>query len=564
LRRAFYPVYLPQQIRSLRLPDPASITAEILAAAETLLGIRYTDAERALMLDNLPPQLERALRSRALGHPASLGPATKFDPRLPGFAMPKAAPFVFTPPDIALPESDEDIAFAPVTALAGWIKRQQLSSTRLTRIYLDRIDKLNGRLLCYATVTAESALAYAKELDDQIALGGWLGPLHGIPYGLKDIIDTAGVATAWGAEPYQNRIPDQDAFVTKILRQAGAVMLGKTTVGALAYGDLWYGGRTRNPWNLDEGSSGSSAGSACATAAGLAAFAIGTETLGSIVSPATRCGAVGLRPTYGRVSRRGAMPLCWSLDKIGPICRSVEDTGLVLDALNQPDPADPFQIFAPFGPTPDARIAGLRLGYFPEDFASEETTELERQAFETAKSLGLALVKLTRPDLPYESLMNILFAEAAAAHEELTLSGRDDLLTWQDAEAWPNRFRKARFLSAVDHVQLDRLRRLVMQAMDQNFRQADVIIGPCFRMLGITNFTGHPSLCMPVGLMASATREPVSLSGNSGIQKLEGETRQVPHAICLHAGLFNEAALLAVGQALEAKFAFSARPALGV
>ncbi len=543
------------------MPDPA-ITAETLAAAEMLLGMTYTDAERAMMLDNLAPQLERALHSRALAHPSSLGPATRFDPRLPGFNMPPAAPFAFTPPEIALPDSDEDIAFAPVAALSGWIKRQQLSSTRLTQIYLTRIEKLNGKLFCYATVTAESALAYAKELDDRLALGSWLGPLHGIPYGLKDIIDTAGVQTAWGAEPYQNRIPEQDAFVTKILLQAGAVMLGKTTVGALAYGDLWYGGRTRNPWNLDEGSSGSSAGSACATAAGLAAFAIGTETLGSIISPATRCGAVGLRPTYGRVSRRGAMPLCWSLDKIGPLCRSVEDTGLVLHALNAPDPADPFQVFAPFSPTPHADITGLRLGYFPEDFASEDTTDLERQAFETAKTLGLELVELARPDLPYDALMNILFAEAAAAHEELTLSNRDDLLTWQDAEAWPNRFRKARFLSAVDHVQLDRLRRLVMQAMDQSFRRADIVIGPCFRMLGITNFTGHPSLCLPAGLMPSATREPVSLSRNSGVQKLDGDMHQVPHAICLFAGLFDEAPLLAVGQALEAKLGVAVRPAM--
>ncbi len=286
---------------------------------------------------------------------------------------------------------------------------------------------------------------------------------------MKDIIDTAGVETSWGAEPYQGRVPEQNAFITDLLHEAGAIMLGKTAVGALAYADLWFGGRTRNPWNPQEGSSGSSAGSAAATAAGLVGFAIGTETLGSIVSPATRCGATGLRPTYGRISRRGAMPLCWSLDKIGPIGRTVEDTALVLSVLNQPDPQDAFQIVAPFGYASDASVEGLRVGYYPEDFALPEAQALDHQALEAVRALGLELVPLTRRILPYRSLLGLLHAEAAAAFEELTLSDRDDMLTWQDKEAWPNGFRKARFLSAVDHVQLDRLRRLVMTEMDAVF-----------------------------------------------------------------------------------------------
>jgi Asp-tRNA(Asn)/Glu-tRNA(Gln) amidotransferase A subunit family amidase len=540
-----------------------TITAASLAAAETLFGIAYTEAERELMLGNLGPQIELALRRRALDLPVSLGPAHRFDPRLPGYGLPKQAPFAYTPAETALPDSDEEIAFAPVARQAGWIKSGQLTSTRLTGIYLERIARFDSRLNAFAVVTAEQAMAAAARLDGMTELGLWLGPLHGIPYGLKDIFDTAGVETGWGAEPYRGRLPGTDAHIVTALRQAGAVMLGKTSVGALAYGDLWYGGRTRNPWNLDEGSSGSSAGSAAATAAGLAAFAIGTETLGSIVSPATRCGAVGLRPSYGRVSRAGAMPLCWSLDKIGPICRAVEDAALVLHAINTPDPGDPFQIFAPFGRRPGGH-GGLRLGYFPADFDAEDATALDLAALEAAKSLGLPMVELSRADLPYDSLMGILFAEAAAAFEELTLSGRDDELTWQAEDAWPNSFRKARFLSAVDHVQLDRLRRLVMQEMDRAFRAADVIIGPSLAgpMLTITNFTGHPSLCLPAGMFASATRHPVSLARNTAPPAANAMTREVPHSICLYGRLHDEATLIEIGQALAERLPRLARPAL--
>ena len=401
-----------------------------------------------------------------------------------------------------------------------------------------------------------------------LAAGQWLGPLHGIPYGMKDIIDTAGIETSWGAEPYAGRIPGTDAHVTTLLHQAGAVMLGKTSVGALAYGDIWHRGRSSNPWNTEEGSSGSSAGSGSATAAGLVAFAIGTETLGSIVSPSVRCGTTGLRPSFGRVSRRGAMPLCWSLDKIGPICRSVEDTALVLAAINGPDPEDPFQIAAPFAYDPDAAIEGLRLGWFPADFAHESANAVDRAGLEAARGLGLEMVELTRPDLPYDSLMAILYAEAAAAFEELTLSDRDDMLKRQDETGWPNGFRKARFLSAVDHVQLDRLRRLVMRQMEDVFRQADVIIGPSMAgpMLVITNFTGTPCLCLRAGFHQSPTRGPLSL----GRGRLEpgreqaGPTHRVPHAVCLWGRLFDEGPMLAVGRALEARLGVAAeRPPVG-
>ena len=539
------------------MPDPLPISAATLAAAEALFGICYTDAERQLMLDNLAEQIARAQQRRAVALPAILGPATRFDPRLPGFLPPPVGPFQVAPAEVPLPADDEDIAFAPLAALRFWIQSGNLTAARLTNIYLDRIARLNPSLFCFAAVTADAARRRAAELDEMTALGKNLGPLHGIPYGMKDIIDTAGVETSWGAEPYQGRVPAQNAFITDLLHEAGAIMLGKTAVGALAYGDLWFGGRTRNPWNPWEGSSGSSAGSAAATSAGLVGFAIGTETLGSIVSPATRCGATGLRPTYGRVSRRGAMPLCWSLDKIGPIGRTVEDTAIVLSVLNQPDPLDEFQIFAPFGYASGASIEGLRVGYHPEDF--EAAHALDRQALESVRALGLELVPLTRRKLPYDALLGLLQAEAAAAFEELTLSDRDDMLTWQGPAAWPNGFRKARFLSAVDHVQLDRLRRLVMTEMDAVFRHVDVVIGPSLvgPMLVITNFTGHPCLCLPAGFFSSTTRDPHGLSRYQppAATPDDAAPREVPHSVCLWGRLFDEGPMLALGRALEQNFA---------
>jgi Asp-tRNA(Asn)/Glu-tRNA(Gln) amidotransferase A subunit family amidase len=477
------------------------ITPEILAAAESLLGITYTPAERTQMLDNFLPQIEAALRRRATTIPFPVGPATRFDPRLPSYIAPEMKPFDFTPEIAPLPAADEDIAFAPTHVQSGWIKSKQLTSERLTKIYLDRITRHNPTLNAFATVTAGSAITRAAELDGLTGQNISLGPVHGIPYGLKDVFDTAGVTTGWGAEPYQHRIPAEDSFVAKTLHEAGCVLLGKTAVGALAYGDLWYGGRTKNPYNPAEGSSGSSAGSAA-------------------------------------------------------------DTALILHALNTPDAADPFQIFAPFGGA--APVKTLRLGYFPADFAAGDTTQLERDALETARSLGLPIIPLARQNLPYDSLMALLFAEAAAAFEDLTLSGQDDLLTWQDADAWPNSFRKSRFLSAVDHVQADRLRRLVMLEMDEIFRQVDLIIGPSLAgpMLTITNFTGHPSLCLPAGYVSSPTRPPVSLARHTAPRDQAAATFEIPHAIALYAPLHAEAALIAFAEALEPILPPKRRPAL--
>ena len=542
------------------------ITIGTIEAAEKLMGVSYTLAERRLMLDNLEGQIDAARARRALTFENDLPMASRFDPRLPGFPAP--LPQKPLRPSAAdpgpLPGDDEDIAFAPVARLSQWLARGELSSRRLTEIYLARIEAFGDRLECFVTVTPELARAQADAADALLKAGTHLGPLHGIPYGLKDLFDTRGIRTSWGAVPFKDRVPDRDARVVLLLRRAGAVLLGKTTLGALAYGDIWFGGKTRNPWNLNEGSSGSSAGSASATAAGLCGFAIGTETLGSITSPSQRCGTTGLRPTFGRVSRAGAMALCWSLDKVGPICRSVEDCALVLAAINGGDPADRSSIDAPFNFDAAAGLEGLRLGWLPAAFEDEGATEVDRAALQAARGLGVELVELRLPDLPYGSLMGVLYAEAAAAFEELTLTDRDDLLVWQDRGAWPNAFRKARFLSAVDHVQLDRLRYRVMEAVGGLFDQVDALIGPFMTgpMLVASNFTGHPCLHLRAGFLEVATRSDPSLAdGRLKIgEAAEGAARfEVPQGISLWAGLFDEGALCNLGMALEAELAVAQR-----
>ena len=546
--------------------ENTAITIEAIEAAERLVGVNYTREERELMLDNLDGQIEGARARRALTLENHVPTASRFDPRLAGFRPPPPqAPIRGSDGDPGpLPDSDEDIAFAPVTSLSQWIARGDLGSRRLTEIYLGRIESLAGTLECFVTVTPGLARAQADAADALLRAGTRLGPLHGIPYGLKDLFDTKDIRTTWGAAPYRDRTPDRDARVVELLRSAGAVLLGKTTLGALAYGDIWFGGKTRNPWNLEEGASGSSAGSASATAAGLCGFAIGTETLGSITSPSQRCGTTGLRPTFGRVSRAGGMALCWSLDKVGPICRSVEDCALVLAAINGPDLADRGSIGMPFNFDAAQGIDGLRLGFLPATFEDESATDVDRAALDAARRLGVEVVEITLPDLPYSSLVSSLFAEAAAAFEELTLTDRDDELVWQDKGAWPNSFRKARFLSAVDHVQLDRLRYRVMEALDGTFREVDAMIGPFATgpMLVASNFTGHPCLHLRAGFLESPTRSDPSLAGGKldiGAAGEDPKSCVVPQGISLWSGLFEEGRLLNLGMALEAELGVAAR-----
>ncbi len=533
------------------------ITPETLAAAETLFDVQYTPDERALMLDNLEGQIAAAQARRRAPLTPDIPMASRFDPRLPGTAMPGPGPLRFSRPDAPCPAAGDDdaIAFAPLPQLAAWIAAGQLTSRRLVEIYLRRIEVLNPVLFCFATVTPDRARAEADAADHLLAAGTHLGPLHGIPYGLKDLFDTAGIVTGWGAEPFRDRVPERDAAIVGKLRAAGAVLLGKTTLGALAYGDIWYGGRTRNPWNPVEGSSGSSAGSASATAAGLCGFAIGTETLGSITSPSHRCGTTGLRPTFGRVSRAGAMPLCWSLDKVGPICRGVEDTAMVLAAINGFDPADRGSIDAPFAFDAAARVAGLRVGFLPAAFG-EGATAVDHAALDALRRLDVGVVEVALPDLPYAALTNVLYAEAAAAFEDLTLSGADDTLAWQAPAAWPNTFRKARFLSAVDHVQLDRLRYQVMLALDGLFGGIDALIGPFATgpMLVASNFTGHPCLHLRAGFLDLPDRGYPGLGSSRTFTLDPADTRprfRVPHGISLWGRLFDERTVLTLGLALE-------------
>jgi len=535
-----------------------------LDIAEKITGLSYTDKERALIYDGLEDTVNRIRTRRAKAPLANTdAPAQTFDPRLPGrMYAPQRNEVRIAATDAGPLPRDEDIAFAPVWKQGAWLRSGQISAVRLTDIYIQRIRSTAPKLECFVTVMEDSAKAEARRADTELRSGKDRGPLHGIPYGLKDLADTAGVRTTWGAEPYKNRVPGEDAEIVTRLRNAGAVLLGKTTLGALAYGDLWFGGLTKNPWNLEEGSSGSSAGSASATAAGLCAFSIGTETLGSIVSPTSRCGAVGLRPTFGRVPRSGAMALCWSLDKIGPITRYVEDTALVLEVLNGADKGDASSLDHGFQYDGVAAIAeDIVIGYDPKWF--EEATESDKAVLTRVREMGFQLTEIKLPDMPYGSLITTLEVEAAAAFEELTFSDQDDLMRWQEERAWPNTFRAAHFHSAVEALQVDRFRRKVMEAMAGVYDTVDVIISPNFAggMLLITNYTGTPSLSLPVGM---EERGNVPLTAHNPPEEPQTVAKSLPHSITLWGNMFREDQLLAIGRLLEEGTGFYSRnrPAL--
>jgi Asp-tRNA(Asn)/Glu-tRNA(Gln) amidotransferase A subunit family amidase len=501
---------------------------------------------------------ERRMGPRKVTVPNGIAPYSTWNPVLPGHAFaPVRSRFVRSSGGAGdLPAKDDQIAFASVSELSHWIETRQLTSERLTNIYVERIARHDPRLHCVITLTRELALRQAKQADTEIAAGKYRGPLHGIPWGAKDLLDTAGIATTYGAEPYRNRIPDKDAVVVRRLHEAGAVLIAKLSLGALALNDVWFGGQTMNPWLPAEGSSGSSAGPGAATAAGLVGFSIGSETGGSIVSPSMRCGVNGLRPTYGRVARTGAMTLCWSLDKLGPMCRSVEDTMLVLQAISGPDAADVSSVPSVLNYDGEASVAGLKVGYFPGWMNEAPATPVDRAALETVRKLGLIPVEVTLPDWPYDSLQLILFAEAAAAFEELTLSHRVDELKAQVPDAWPNSFRQARFLSAVDFVQSDRLRRMVAMEMERIFSQVDLLLVPSLRdeMLTITNFTGHPSLTMRAGFVeVTQARSDWAPDAEHPLPRFN-PARRVPHGVTLIGRLFDEGTIGRVGLALERTF----------
>jgi Asp-tRNA(Asn)/Glu-tRNA(Gln) amidotransferase A subunit family amidase len=530
--------------------------------AEKLVQVELNEAERALAASSwrvsMAPLYERRTGPHKVELEPGLAPYSLWNPVLPGQkAGPADDRFIRSHADPGpLPAKDEDIAFAPLTQLSRWVEQRKLTSERLTRLYLQRMERFNPELRCVITVTPELALAQAKRADEEIAAGKYRGPLHGIPWGGKDLLDTAGIPTTYGAEPFRNRVPVKDAAVVQRLNEAGAVLVAKLSLGSLALNDVWFGGQTMNPWLLEEGSSGSSAGPGAATAAGLVGFSIGSETGGSIVSPSMRCGVTGLRPTYGRVARTGAMTLCWSLDKLGPMARSVEDTMLVLHAISGPDAADVSSVPSKLDFDAGASVQGLRVGYFPDWMNHNPATDVDRAALETVKKVGMIPVEVSIPNWPYDSLDLILFAEGAAAFEELTLSHGLDQLKVQTFDAWPNLFRQARFLSAVDFVQADRLRRKVAEEMARVFSEVDLLLVPSLRdeMLTITNFTGHPSLTLRAGFVeVSQARSDWAPDPSRPLPKFS-PPRRVPHGVTLIGRLFDEGTMASAGLALERAF----------
>ena len=509
------------------------ISQSTIAEAEKLAGVSFTEAERDQVLRTIGEYIGKLHARRTIDLPLSTAPATTFSPLLPGMSVEPGEDHVVLAASetTPLPENDEDIAFAPARQLSQWLHAGAITSKRLTEIYLERLRTIGPKLECVVTLTEDLAMAQAERADAELQAGNSRGPLHGIPWGAKDLLDTAGIRTTFGAEPYQTRKAESDAVVVQRLEQAGAVLVAKLTLGALAYGDIWFGGRTNNPWNLEERSSGSSAGSASATAAGLVGFSIGTETYGSIVSPCMACGTTGLRPTFSRVARTGAMPLCWSLDKIGPICRTVEDCALVLAAIHGSDAGDPSSFTAPLNYRGDEPMRRLAVGFNPAWFEEKPAADLDREVLALLRTMDVRLVEVKLPDWPYQVLEAILLAEASSAFEEITLLNTDDQLSWQADEAWPNTFRMTRFLPAIELVQADRFRRQVCEMMNGIFSDVNILIAPSFahKLLLITNFTGHPSLTIRCGFDES----------------------NMPHGITVMGRLFDEATLCRLGHELE-------------
>ncbi|MCU0683926.1 MAG: amidase [Polyangiaceae bacterium] len=541
-------------------PAPAAaegVTAATVAEAEKLLRVRFTPAEREQAARswqaNMGPSF--ALRDRP-SLDASLAPATIWNARSAARAlppMPRANRLVPSrrPAPGAPPAAERELAHAPVYRLAQWLKQRKIKSRTLTELSLKRLEAFDPKLKCVITLTRDLALEQADRADRELDQGRVRSPLHGVPYGLKDLLDTANVATTWGAEPFRGRVPTVDAVVAQRLREAGAVLVAKLSLGALALNDVWFGGQTKNPWLLEEGSSGSSAGSGSAVAAGCVGFAIGSETLGSIVSPSSRCGVVGLRPTFGRVARTGAMTLCWSLDKLGPMARAVEDTALVLAAINGPDAGDPSSVPSTFDFDPDAPVKGLRVGFVRA--WADQASEPERAALEAAKRAGMQVVEVTFPELPYGALSTTLFAEAAASFDDLVRSHGLDRLGTPSDDAWPNFFRQARLLSAVDLVQAERLRRQVARALDDLMKSVDLLLVPPLRdePLTATNFTGHPSLTLRAGFVEiDRIRSDYAPPPGQALPALNPK-RRVPQAVTLIGRLFDEATLCRAGIALE-------------
>jgi Asp-tRNA(Asn)/Glu-tRNA(Gln) amidotransferase A subunit family amidase len=533
-------------------PTPQRITKEMMHNAEKLMGLEFTDAQETQALNGVNGNLNSYEVVRKIDVPLDTEPAIVFHPALPGFHV-KRAPakikFKFGKNEPTPFKSVEDLAFATVPQLGELIRTKKVSSVELTKMYLARLKKYGPKLLCVVTLTEELAMKQAQAADDDLKRGKYRGPLHGIPWGAKDLFATRGIKTTWGAEPYRDQMIDYDSTVVARLAEAGAVLVAKLSMGALAQGARWFGGVTRNPWNPNEdrnGSSGSSAGPASATAAGLVGFSIGTETLGSIVSPSSTCGVTGLRPTYGRVSRYGAMGLSWTMDKIGPICRGVEDCAAALDAIYGPDSKDMTVGDAPFNWNADMPLSSLRIAYLKTEFEAtvpnnaneqqrkniEDRNAMYKQALADLEKAGVKMTPIELPKFPANNIRYILTAEAATAFDDITRDGRVNQLSGQADFDWPNSFRTSRFIPAVEYLRAQRARVLLMREMDKLMSQWDVFVAPApgSGSLIITNLTGHPTVCVPCGFTG---------------------TPSLPRAIMFTGGLYDEASPLRVALAFE-------------
>jgi Asp-tRNA(Asn)/Glu-tRNA(Gln) amidotransferase A subunit family amidase len=516
---------------------PGRVTREMLDAARKLLGLELTEAEQTMALPSVNQNLERYEALRKIEIPLDTAPAIRFHASLPG-RRPRARGARLPTPPVELPrfEGARDLAHATVPQLAALLRKRKVSSVELTRMYLERLERLGPRLNCVVTLTRELALAQAEAADRELRRGPPRSPLHGLPWGAKDLLATKGIPTTWGAEPYRRQVFDHDATVVERLHRAGAVLVAKLSLGALAQGGRWYGGMTRNPWEPAEekvGSSGSSAGPAAASAAGLVAFAVGSETLGSIVSPSSRCGVVGLRPTFGRVSRHGAMALSWTMDKIGPLARGVEDCALVLEAIAGPDDRDPTVEDVPLDWRRGEPLTRLRIGYLASEFdrpKEAERTAVYKEALEALRGARARLEPIELPAFPAAALRVILVAEAAAAFDDLTRGGGLARLPGQTPTDWPNTFRSARLIPAVEYLRAQRARTLLMRQMDTLMSRWDVFVAPAptSASLVVTNLTGHPAVVVPCGFV-----------------------KGLPQGLMFTGGLFDEGAPLRAALAFE-------------
>ena len=513
-------------------------TLQLIQNAAKLNDLEFTDAEADSMMSNVYGNL-RLYKAMHKTLPANDIPFPfGFNPVPIGFDFYKPPQTISMPvrADIQMPKNKNDLAYFSIPELAGLIRSKRISSVELTKFFIDRLKKWGDTLECIVTLTIDTAMAQAQRADEEIKNGKYRGLLHGIPYGLKDLFAVKGYKTTWGSTPYKDQMIDEDAFVYKKLRAAGAVLCAKLSMGALANNNKWFGGETKNPWNLKQGSSGSSAGSAASVAAGLLPFAIGTETLGSIVSPSTRCGATGLRPTFGSVSRSGAMVLCWSLDKVGPICRSAEDAAIVFNYIKGTDGNDASAVERPYNYNGKANFSKLRVAYAENFFSRLAPDALERKVLDIYRSLGADLKPVNFPDsaaYPDNFISIILGAESAAAFDELTRTNRDDLIERQDKGFWPNTFRSARMIPAVEYINANRYRSNLCRTVNEFMKDYDVVIVPSFagRQLSITNLTGHPVVCMPMGFNQNGLPQSITLIGN----------------------LYDEATILAVAKAFQDK-----------